>query len=46
MERRTFATFSKQWPDNTTQFTVTSPQLSFKDYPTKEMIRKLICGMV
>ncbi len=32
MERRTFATFKKQWPDPTTMFTVTSPQISFENY--------------
>jgi len=35
MERRTFATFKKQWPGM--EFCVTSPQISFADYPT-EMI--------
>lgn len=33
MERRTYATFKKQWPDPGAQFSVTSPQLSFDDYP-------------
>lgn len=33
MERRTYATFKKQWPDETVQFSVTSPQLSFDEYP-------------
>lgn len=30
MERRTFATFSKQWPG--VDFTVTSPQISYEEY--------------
>lgn len=33
MERRTYATFKKQWPDATVEFSVTSPQLSFDEYP-------------
>lgn len=31
MERRTYATFAKQWPDM--EFVVTSPQISFDEYP-------------
>ena len=33
MERRTFATFAKNWPEKT--FVVTSPQISFAEYPTE-----------
>lgn len=36
MERRTYATFVKQWPDPTVKFTVTSPQLSLSEYPNAE----------
>ena len=32
MERRTFATFKKQWPDPTTAISVTSPQLTYEKY--------------
>lgn len=35
MERRTFATFAKQWPGK--NFVVTSPQITFEDYPTTEI---------
>lgn len=35
MERRTFATFAKNWAEKT--FVVTSPQISFEDYPTAEI---------
>ena len=35
MERRTFATFQKQWPGK--KLVVTSPQIAFKDYPTGEL---------
>ena len=35
MERRTFATFAKNWPGK--HFVVTSPQLSFEEYPTNDI---------
>ncbi len=35
MERRSFATFKKHWPD--VMLTVTSPQIAFEDYPTDEI---------
>lgn len=35
MERRSYATFKKHWPEK--QLTVTSPQFSFDDYPTAEI---------
>ncbi|KAI0166633.1 DUF218 domain-containing protein [Xylariaceae sp. FL1272] len=37
MERRTYATFKKQWPDaSSTLIFVTSPRLSWKDYPNHD----------
>ncbi len=35
MERRSYATFKKHWPDK--ELTVTSPQISFEKYPTSEI---------
>jgi uncharacterized SAM-binding protein YcdF (DUF218 family) len=35
MERRSYATFKKHWPDK--QLLVTSPQISFADYPTADI---------
>lgn len=35
MERRSYATFKKHWPDK--NLIVTSPQISFDDYPTEEI---------
>lgn len=32
MERRTFATFKKQWPNPETKILVTSPKLSYEEY--------------
>lgn len=45
MERRSFATFKKHWPDK--QLTVTSPQISFDNYPNEEIpLEKVINIMV
>jgi uncharacterized SAM-binding protein YcdF (DUF218 family) len=45
MERRSYATFKKHWPDK--NLMVTSPQISFKDYPTDEIpLEKVINIMV
>ena len=33
MERRTYATFLKQWGEPTPRFSVTSPQVEFQEYP-------------
>ena len=35
MERRTFSTFRKVWPEK--DFVVTSPQISYEEYPNKEI---------
>jgi uncharacterized SAM-binding protein YcdF (DUF218 family) len=35
MERRSYATFKKHWPDK--ELIVTSPQISFEDYPTLDI---------
>lgn len=40
MERRTYATFKKQWPDHSTTFTVTSPKLSYEEYMSGSAINK------
>ncbi len=45
MERRSFATFKKHWPEK--KLLVTSPQISFEEYPTKEIsIEKIINIMI
>ena len=45
MERRSYATFKKHWPDK--KLIVTSPQISFEAYPTEEIpLRKVINIMV
>jgi uncharacterized SAM-binding protein YcdF (DUF218 family) len=35
MERRSYATFAKNWPGKS--FVVTSPQITFEDYPTADI---------
>jgi uncharacterized SAM-binding protein YcdF (DUF218 family) len=37
MERRTFATFQKQWPGPPVEYQVTSPLLNFQEYPNAEV---------
>lgn len=45
MERRSYATFKKHWPDK--KLIVTSPQISFEEYPTREIpMEKVINIMV
>ncbi|MEO6838752.1 MAG: YdcF family protein [Ginsengibacter sp.] len=45
MERRSYATFKKHWPDK--KLLVTSPQISFEQYPTEEIpMEKVINIMV
>ena len=45
MERRSYATFKKHWPDK--KLIVTSPQLSFEKYPNEEIpMEKVINIMV
>lgn len=38
MERRTYATFKKQWPGDKVDIRVTSPQISFEEYPIRDHI--------
>jgi uncharacterized SAM-binding protein YcdF (DUF218 family) len=45
MERRSYATFKKHWPDK--RLLVTSPQISFEEYPNEEIqMEKVIHIMV
>ncbi|KAF6824586.1 hypothetical protein CPLU01_10784 [Colletotrichum plurivorum] len=46
MERRTYATFKKQWPDAGTEFTVTSPELGFVEYPDGENPKELVVNIM
>jgi uncharacterized SAM-binding protein YcdF (DUF218 family) len=44
MERRTFATFRQVWPEK--QALVTSPQMSFGDYPNPEISKREVIGIM
>lgn len=48
MERRTYATFKKRWPNPKTRFIVTSPPIAYEDYfndsNPKDMIINIMVG--
>ncbi|GJC96287.1 DUF218 domain-containing protein [Colletotrichum higginsianum] len=46
MERRTYATFRKQWPDEATNFTVASPSLEFEEYPDADNPKELVINIM
>ncbi len=46
MERRTYATFKKQWPDPDVVFSVASPQLSFAQYPNADNPKDLVITLM
>ena len=46
MERRTYATFMKQWPDSGTKITVTSPQLSYNEYISERIPKEAVINIM
>jgi uncharacterized SAM-binding protein YcdF (DUF218 family) len=46
MERRTFATFKKQWPDPDTKIAVTSPKIAYEDYFTEDMPKDFVINIM
>lgn len=46
MERRTYATFMKQWPGPEMEINVTSPQISFADYPNAEISQEEVINIM
>ena len=44
MERRSYATFKKHWPDK--DLVVTSPQIAFEDYPTEEISMERVINIM
>lgn len=44
MERRSLATFEQNWPGK--QFVVTSPQISFEDYPTPDITMEKVINIM
>lgn len=45
MERRTYATFKKQWPDPDIQIMVTSPQFKRNEYPNADNPEELVINI-
>ncbi len=46
MERRTYATFKKQWPDSTAEITVTSPPIPYEAYFTETLPKELVLNVM
>ncbi|KAA5546693.1 YdcF family protein [Adhaeribacter rhizoryzae] len=46
MERRAYATFMKQWPGEPVAIMVTSPQISFTDYPNHEISQEEVINIM
>ena len=46
MERRTWTSFKKQWPDPTTQAMVSSPPISYEDYPMENISKDLFINIM
>ncbi|KAL2204398.1 DUF218-domain-containing protein [Sarocladium strictum] len=46
MERRTYATFKKQWPDEATEFEVTSPQIEWDEYCDEDNPQELVTSIM
>jgi uncharacterized SAM-binding protein YcdF (DUF218 family) len=44
MERRSYATFKKHWPEK--NLLVTSPQISFEEYPTNEITMEKVINIM
>ncbi len=44
MERRTYATYKKEWPE--LDGIVTSPQISFEDYPNRSISKELMINLL
>ena len=46
MERRTYATFKKQWPDEYTEILVASPDIEYDEYFTDELPKDLVINIM
>lgn len=46
MERRTYATFMKQWPDKSTRISVTSPDIDYANYFTEAMPKEMVINIM
>jgi uncharacterized SAM-binding protein YcdF (DUF218 family) len=46
MERRTYATFKKQWPEPDTEITVSSPRIRYEDYWNEVNPREVVINLM
>ena len=46
MERRTYATFQKQWPTQGTKMIVSSPPIAYEDYFTEELPKDFVLNVM
>ena len=46
MEKRSYATLLKQWPGKTPRVAVTSPSISFMDYPNAHVSREAVVSIM
>ena len=46
MERRTYATFKKQWSGDEVEILVSSPRVSFEDYPNEEISMEKVTNIM
>ena len=46
MERRTYATFKKQWPNEDTKLIVSSPPIKYDDYFTEELPKDFVINIM
>jgi hypothetical protein len=44
MERRSYATFARHWPEK--KLIVTSPQISFEEYPNEDLPMEKVINMM
>jgi len=46
MERRTYATFKKQWPDSSTRISITSIPVKYEDYFNESLPKDLVINVM
>jgi uncharacterized SAM-binding protein YcdF (DUF218 family) len=46
MERRSYATFMRQWPEPRPSISISSPNISFEDYPNDHITREVVTNIM
>ena len=46
MERRSYATFMRQWPEPRPSIMISSPNISFEDYPNEHISREVVTNIM